>query len=446
MDYLVRAALREDPSARVELADAYLSGEWRGVEVPLDEDFADWLLLLASRNKSPEAAFRRSLRLSRADVDCDGEDYEESVSELYNAFLWSHEKRNTALIEDMERLFEQGCINPRTWYRARFMFENTINPVRSVQIPSAEALEVRERSGVRQQMRIEGSGDGCTLSVMGFAYDSPYLWEGAVEVQDNGALVVASDDAFWSSVIKQREVSDMPCYIRVLDGAYAGFVFYVHTDWVAGEDRQIILGDVTYVSFLGERPRIALGQWRSLHSVFGRYNRLGLKPSSSESEADQIILFNSVEQRVERFYFDSGLMAWVWTDDPGKESADVAIPPWQAIFVLRRETAPLILMMDGVVSESPATLPVDPGFNLVANIEGRLLEGIDSAGLIGRVFRADEFPVFIVDEFGALEAPAEPVRWWCLFGLSPETPVFANVLSAFFLTEAGLTEPFYLQR
>jgi TPR repeat protein len=444
---LLRSAQREDASACVELADAYLNGTWRECSLSVNGEVADRLLLVASRKGSPEAALRRAIRLTRNGVDTTDEDYEESVRELYNTYLWAHKQGNVALIEAMDALHEQGAIYLRTWLRAHFLYENTINPSHSVQMVGSDgALGCKERAGIRQILKIEGGSDGSTLSVLGFPCDAPYLWDGEVEVLENGSLSVPENDLYWSSVLRRLKSGGAPCFVRILDGEYAGFVVYVHPDWVAGEDRQIALENITNASLFGQKARIALGQWRSLFSVFGEFNSLGLRPGTSASDADQVILYNSGVQRVDRYYFDSDLMAWVRADEPGEAAADVALPPWQAVFVLRREKAAVELTVDGVRSETPATLPIDPGFNLVANLEGKLLDGLAASDIQGKAIRADEFPVYMVSETGGLYKPEESVHWWCLLGIPAETPIYVNTPSAYILTGSEQTQSFYLQR
>jgi hypothetical protein len=444
---LLRAGQREDVTACIELADAYLNGVWRGNPVLVNEEQADRLLLVASRQKSAEAALRRAIRLARLGVETSEADYEESVQELYNAYLWAHEKGDETLVSEIDRLHDQGVIYIRTWLRAHFLYESTIYPEQGVATSNTEEiLKVRMRSGVRQVLRIQGAESGSSLSVLGFAYDVPYLWEGEVSVLENSSLGVASDDPFWPSVIRQREGCQLPCFVRILNGAYAGFVFYVHSDWIAGYDRQIALENTTYASLFGEGTRIALGQWRSLFSVFGEYNSAGLKPGTDAADADQVILFNTTQQYAESFFFNSDRMAWVRTDEPDQEATDVALAPWQALFVLRREKAPLDLLVDGVISETPATLPIDPGFNLVTNLEGRLFDRSGIAMQSGVTIRADQIPVFQADGSGKLDTPAECVHWWGLFGLAANTPLFVNTPAAFIMTSDGQTESFYLQR
>ena len=444
---LLRAARRDDANACVELADAYLNGTWKDCSVCVNEEVADRLLLVASRKGSPEAAFRRAIRLSRYGVDTSEEDYEESVRELYNAYLWAYKQGDNALIEAIDALHEQGGIYLRTWQRARFLYENTVNPVQGVQLADSEGiLDARERAGVRQTLKIEGSNGEASLSVLGFAYDAPYLWYGEVEVLENGSLYVPVDDPYWPTVVSRLNSRETPCYVRILEGEYAGLVVYVHPDWVAGEDRQIALEDVTSVPLFGQKAKVALGQWRSLFSVFGEFNSLGLKPGTSAADADQVILYNSSEQSVERYYFNSDLMAWVLTAAPGQEASDIALPPWSAVFVLRREKAPVELTVDGVLSETPATLSIDPGFNLVTNLEGRLFDGFDLGKTQGKTIRADEFPVYMISETGALYIPDECVQWWHLLGLSAETSIYVNTPSAFILTGSEQIHSFYLQR
>jgi len=90
---LVRAGERGDADACVELSDAYLGGSWKGVSVPVNEAEADRLLRIGSSQKSPEAALKLAMRLSRFGMETTPEDFDESVQELYYAFIWAHEAK-----------------------------------------------------------------------------------------------------------------------------------------------------------------------------------------------------------------------------------------------------------------------------------------------------------------------------------------------------------------
>ncbi len=445
---LNRAGQRGDATACVELADAYLSGSWNGAKVPVDETEADRLLGVASSQRSPEGALKLSMRVSRKWKDAVPEDYEESVHQLYNALLWSYES-GTPLYDEAQKLCDEGKLYPRTWFRARYLYEKTIHP--EVVAESAELtknVEVKVREGVHQQQMIAGASNGPMLTALSFPYDAPYLWDGVVTMTDDGRLAVSTDDLYWPSVAKQLKSGAMPCFVKILDGPYGGLVSYVPADWVPGDDREISL-EAAYPQMFTGTTKVALGQWRSLFSMFGQYNHAGLRPGTSTDDADQIILLDSVAQKIERYFFNSELMAWASVDAPNEAIADLALPPWQAMFILRREEAPLYLTVDGVVSGAPASMPIDPGVNLITNMEGRFTDDFGSDASTSTTIRADAFPVF---RFDAAEEREELVSvgrengWWKLLGISAGTPIFMNIPSAFIQSEGEQNVPILLQR
>jgi|GEM_PF-4077085 len=446
---LVRAGRRGDTSACVELADAYLSGSWNNISVSKDGAEADRLLSVASDQGSAKAALKLALHLSQGWMDTSPEDYEASVRQLYNACLWAYESGETQLMDEINRLNDEGQIYPRTWLRAHYLFENTIHPKKAeIASENAQTLQMKVRNGIRLTQKIEGASGEPTLTVLGFPYDAQYLWDGGVTLTEGGRLSVASDDPYWPSVLRRQKSDGMPCFVKLLDGDYAGLVAYVPADWVAGEDRMIALEE-TYSYVFEGTSRVALGQWRSLFSIFGQYNSVGLRPGVTADDADQVILLNSVDQKIERFFFNSDLMAWVSTDASTEPIADLSLPPWQALFVLRREEAPLYLTLDGALSETPPSLPIDPGINLVANLEGELLSELGSDAFSGSTIRADSFPIYHADASGegvSLELDPSNTGWWEMLGISADTPIYINNPSAFIITGDDQAVPFFLQR
>jgi TPR repeat protein len=118
---LTRAGERGDADACVELADAYLSGEWSGMAIPVNGAEADRLLRKGSDKGSPGAALRLAMQLSAKWIDTTPEAYEESVQQLYRAYLHAYEA-DPESVEEIDRLYEEGKIYPRTWMRAHFLF------------------------------------------------------------------------------------------------------------------------------------------------------------------------------------------------------------------------------------------------------------------------------------------------------------------------------------
>jgi TPR repeat protein len=446
---LTRAGERGDADACVELADAYLSGNWNGTAIPVNGAESERLLRKGSDKGSPGAALRLAMQLSAKWIDTTPEAYEESVQQLYRAYLYAYEADPESVAE-IDRLFEEGKIYPRTWMRAHFLFEETIHP-KAVETDAKEpvqTLEVKTSEGVRLSLTIAGSTSGPAYTSLGFPYDAPYLWDGVVTAGEDGRLVVSAEDVYWPSACEQLNAGSMPCFVKILDGPYAGLAFNVKAGWRAGEDRSIALEDFCPELF-GNATKIALGRWRSLFSVFGCYNEAGLRPGKDASDADEIVLFDSEKQRVRRYFFNSSLMAWADADAPDEAATDMALPPWQALFVLRRDKAPLYLTADGVKSGAPASLPVDPGVNLVPDVEGRLLAELDAAAYTFVTIRAEEFPVFRLgnaDEKEGLIALGKESGWWKLLGVSAATPVFMNTPAALILGEGEENIPILLQR
>ena len=448
--YLVRAGQREDAVACVELANAYLSGVWNGIAVPVNADEADRLLVVGSKQGSPEAALELAMRLSRQWSDMTPEEYSESVQQLYFAYLWANNNGDTQLINEIDQLYQQGSINPRTWLRAHYLYEQTINPEPDASLAQADGtLTAKVQQGVRLTQKIEGADNGPTLTLLGFPYDGRYLWDGEVSPGADGSLSVASDDPYWTSAVEMSADATTPYFVKILDGDNAGLTVDVSADWAPGSDRRIVLNG-TYASVFSGQTHVAIGQWRSLFSIFGEYNSFGLKPGVKASDADQLILLDTTDQSIERYFFNSSRMAWVRTDAPDKPVEDVILPSWQAIFVLRRAAAPLYLTVDGVSNDVPVSVPIDPGLNLIANVEGRLLQTTTSDAFDeSSAVRADKVPLYLYDpkkEALVQTSAVGKTQWWKLLNASASSPIFLNDATAFIFVEDSQSAPYLLQK
>ena len=444
---LEQAAERGDAQACTEVAQAYQSGSWTGLQLTVNETKAEEFLREASNQNYPEAALKLSMLLSQDGSETTQEDYQQSVEQLYYAYLWAHENGNTELIEQINQLGETNAIYPRTYIKAHYLYEKTILPEIDTETKTINGtLEVKTRNGTFFTQKIAGAEDQTTLTLLAFPYDSQYLWDGEVTVENDGTLSVSAEDVYWASLSTQKEPT-IPYYVKVLSGEYSGEYIDVASDWFAGDDRQIALTNNELLP--GQTVQIALGQWRSLFSLFGQYNKVGLKPATSADKADQIILLDSANQQVEKLFFNSELLAWVTTDNPDVAALDIAIAPWQALFVLRREEAPLYLTKHGVYSNAENfLLPIDPGINLLANVEGEILEKLASDEDISAV-RADEISVFTLKSLkknSSEDSLQEDINWWDLLGISADTPVYVNPKFAFIFAEEEQAEPYTLQR
>lgn len=440
---LVRAAQRGDAVACIEVSEACMSGSWNGLSVTVDEAAAVEMLRIGVGQMSPRAALMLAMYLTRDGIGTAQEDYDESVELLYNALVWAHDSE-PGLIEEIDGLRDDGRLYIRTWLLARHLYEDSINPAleKDTDVVAGE-IEAKVWYGVRMTLKIEGAANGSMLSMLGFPYDAPYLWDGEVVLNGTDCLSVSKDDPFWTAVMNMQGASDLPLYVKVLDGKFAGQIVSVNPEWVAGEDRVIEIED-GFEGLFEAPTRVALGRWRSLYSVFGRYNEVGLRPGASANDADQIILFNPSSQKALRYYFDSELLAWVNEDSPDAVAEDAILPPWVALFVLRREEAPLYLTIDGVISGSPTPAPAYYGYNLLSNVEGRLLDKLIASGNTGSVVRADSLPVCIADEFGNLSISGRELKSasWCrLLGISPNASVYVNdVCAIVMVTDSEVVE------
>lgn len=474
---MVRAAEREDSMACLEVGDACMDGLWMGMDLSVDESVAESCWRDAAGQMSPYAAFRLAMYYSRDWAETTQANCTESVRWLYRAYLWAHESE-PELITQMDQLGESVSIYPKVWVLARSMYEKTLkadqseNADETGEVAGSEdagildedtgvkvfrnddgntIFQVKSWPGVYLTQTIEGASNGQpTLTLLGFSYDASYLWDGEVTMTENGSLAVDSEDSFWPSVRGLAEIGDTPFFVKILDGDYAGLIANVRSDWTPDKERTIVPdGNVSGV-FHGQ-THVALGRWRSLFSVFGAYNCVGLRPGTSSDDADQLILFDSGSQQVVRLFFNSELMAWVKADAPGAPVEDIILPPWQALFVLRRDESPLYLTVDGVISSTPVSLPVDSGLNLVGNVEGRFLPSTLSSGDVDEeaVMRADQVPIYRYDgkneSLVSCDSDAR-IQWWKLLGISASTPVHINGASAFILSETDRSVSYLLQR
>lgn len=441
--FLNRAADRKDLQASLEVADAYLSGTWQGMELTSDQKVAKKYCMIAVHQQSPQGALQLSILLSQDKEQISEENYQESIEYLYYAYLWANKAGNTQLIEQINQLGETNSIYPRTYLKARYLYEQTIVPEVNTAETITGTLEAKIREGSLLIQKVEGTTEKATLTLLGFPYDQSYIWDGTVQITEGGQLIVPEDDTYWHSATKQP-FSGMPYFVKILDGTDAGLILDVASGWKPTQNNQITLAEP--IELIGT-AKIAIGQWRSFFSIFGEYNTIGLKPGTRAKKADQVLLLDSVDQQVQSYFFNNELMAWVSIEEPDVAITDFPIPPWQALFVLRRQEAPLYISTNGTFSNTLAYLPVDPGVNLITNVEGRVLKE-DESDLENTytVLRADELPIYSLNTSEKKFEKSKKSKWWKLLGISSDTPVYMKSNSAFIFAEDEQTVPYILQR
>lgn len=106
----------------------------------------------------------------------------------------------------------------------------------------------------------------------------------------------------------------------------------------------------------------------TIASVFGATNQGGLNGGTNANAADQIQLFNN--GGFVAFYYSTGGLAGVgWRQSGVSGSASAAvIYPDDGILIVRKQAAPVNLVIVGAVKTGQSSLPVVTGYSLLGNV------------------------------------------------------------------------------
>lgn len=195
-------------------------------------------------------------------------------------------------------------------------------------------------------------------------------------IQSNTATVITASG---TANIGALLVSGTPYYLEVTGTGtnYPGERFDVNVDATitSATNTITINGTSSNNTIAGNLPDLSGNNFvirphHTLGSVFGTKANPVLTGSSDSSKADQVQLFNTATQGFDIYYFyqTPTLSKQEWRAIGSSGTCNnVVIPPGTGVFVLRRDTTPVTITMQGDVrTTSYHAQPLSSGFNFVA--------------------------------------------------------------------------------
>ncbi|WP_193212166.1 hypothetical protein [Luteolibacter marinus] len=166
-------------------------------------------------------------------------------------------------------------------------------------------------------------------------------------------------------------------YVQVLNGLGAGFiadiVSFSDTDFVSAEALTPWMSPGNQVR-IRTHPRIG--------DVFGNDNRFGLAAAPTSAEADNVVVWDPVNQQEKVYFYHSLHERWEERNSTGDAGNDVIRVPL-GCYVVRRSAGSRWMVLSGEVSADPVLLPVRPGanvFSLPVNLSASLDQWIAGDG------------------------------------------------------------------
>lgn len=227
------------------------------------------------------------------------------------------------------------------------------------------------------RLRVTQSGGGSAVSAplgwqlvplrpgaqsFGLNLAAPSVYTGSISVQ-NGAVLVLSEQAALSA---SAEVSRR-CYLEIISGPLAGHRLDVQslssTACVIAADSPATTLDVTQAVLTG--ARVVLRPHRTLGEVF---DAALFKASTVAVSADQVLFYTPEGYRACWLCADGAGGRWVLNGDATLTSVnDTLIPAGTGVMLQISSSAPAPLLSTGAVRTTAFAIPLQTGYNLIAN-------------------------------------------------------------------------------
>ena len=238
------------------------------------------------------------------------------------------------------------------------------------------------------ELRFEGCGaDGTpVVNLFGIPFYREVIFSGRPKSTDESVL--SFEPGQWQQ--GEFDLVNSSYYVEIVSGANAGIL----TDIDAVNEGLMRMETVDDLSaLLRSEDRVVIGRHHTLFSIFGEYNTLGLKPGAKRAEADELIIFDAVEQRPEIFFFSSKLGAWVNSARRNLRCPDLILYPGQGLLLRRKDRAPILYVASGPVMERSVSIPVQPGINVMAEVQFRKPGDSRFAEALRQIREADARPM-----------------------------------------------------
>jgi uncharacterized protein (TIGR02597 family) len=157
-------------------------------------------------------------------------------------------------------------------------------------------------------------------------------------------------------------------------GAYGpGFYVEVSTGGVPGAWSSIASNTANSITTttdisngLAAGATVRIRKHVTVGDFFGATNSAGLKSGEEINAADEVRILDASTKTIKKVFFYNDGTTTAWYDEDFNEAQNLAIPPQQGIFIVRKLATPVSFVRVGSVKTGPTALPVQAGLNIMA--------------------------------------------------------------------------------
>ncbi len=239
-------------------------------------------------------------------------------------------------------------------------------------------------------MSIAGNGSASqpayTFTTLGLA--NVVAWQSTTtSVGGSTSLVDASST--WADNAYNGSGGAVTHYVEIVSGPGAGTMYDI--TGTSASSHTLTLSQPLAASIVAGGSSYRVRPHWTLASVFGATNQNGLSGGDATS-ADQIQLFRAGGYVI-YYYQTAGLggTGWRQAGAPFVDASATVIYPNDGIVVVRKQNAPVSLVIQGAVKTGQTSIPVTSGFTLLGNVyaaamtlgNSNLYTGDSATGLAG---------------------------------------------------------------
>ena len=202
------------------------------------------------------------------------------------------------------------------------------------------------------------------LTYLSIPLTNPTAYTGSIS--SFGVATITDANASWPDA--QFNLPTGQFYLEITSGPNAGLTAdIVGTD---GPGKTLTLGEDLSPALQGGEQFVVREQ-RTLANVFGAANSAQLKSGSSVKLADEVQIFDPVNQTVLQYYYQTGAATggtgWRSATDPSTDAGSTILYLEQGLIVCRKNPGNLNLLVTGEAKTGPTLIPIGVNNTLVAN-------------------------------------------------------------------------------
>jgi uncharacterized protein (TIGR02597 family) len=213
-------------------------------------------------------------------------------------------------------------------------------------------------------LNINGTGGNApsALTFLGLSMTRPVAFEGTVSTVSGTTIVCTG--ATWADGAFNG--TNGPYFVEVTSGPLAGMMTDI-VNTVAATQSLVLISPISGLTG-GETIKVR-PHW-TLPAVFGATNSAGLGGSGSVAGADEILVYDPVGQAYQTYYYKTTtyLGGAGWRTSANADASQVPLYIDEGILIVRKQPAPLSVVLTGAVKTGPTLIPISQGLNFVSNV------------------------------------------------------------------------------